>query len=290
MKKIYALGFFDGVHLGHQALLQEACRLAGHLGCEPAVYTFLNHPEALLTGAAPKLICDVRERFRLLGKYGAKTSIGQPFDESMKNTPWDVFLESVPNAAGFVCGSDFRFGAKGAGTAEALKDWCERRKLACTIVPPQELDGVTISSAYNSTLLEQGSVRRAPRIMGNGYRIFGTVVQGQGLGRQLGTPTANIALDGNILLPRHGVYACLAYVDDRVFPAVANVGTRPTVGGETVTVEPWLLDFEGDLYGEFLALELVDFLRPEKKFDSLVELQAEILKNAGQTRRILEKY
>ncbi len=288
MKKIYALGFFDGVHLGHQALLRETCRLADPLGCEPAVYTFLNHPESLLTGRSPKLITDVNERFRLLSQYGARATVGERFNETVQNTPWDDFLESFPNTAGFVCGSDFRFGAKGAGTAKMLQHWCEDRGLVCSIVPQQYLDGVRISSSHIRKLLTSGTLEEATRFLGHNHVISGMVVSGQGLGRKLGAPTANLYVDSSVLLPKQGVYACKTQIDGKIYPAVTNIGTRPTVSGQDPTVEAYILDFDGDLYGEYLTLELLAYLRPEKKFDSLAELQAEILKNAAEARKILE--
>ena len=189
--------------------------------------------------------------------------------------------------AGFVCGSDFRFGAGGAGTAQVLAAWCEEQHIPCVIVPQQELEGIRVSSTHIRTLLEQGNIREANRFLGHPHRLKGKVVEGKKLGRTIGIPTANLEMPKGLVSLPHGVYACYACFDGKKYPAVTNIGTRPTVAGKNVTVEPWILDFEGDLYGKNITLEFYDFRRPEKKFDSLEELKAEIEKNAAQTRQIL---
>ena len=189
-------------------------------------------------------------------------------------------------AAGFVCGDDFRFGFRGEGTALLLADFCRERNLPWAVVPAQTLDGIRVSSSHIRKLLEDGCMAQAVRFLGHPHMITGTVVAGRQLGRTIGIPTANIQLPQGVICPKHGVYACKAVVDGQVYLAVTNIGNRPTVGGHHVTVEPWLLDFEGDLYGKELTLLFYEFLRPEKKFDSLGQLQAEIQKNAQKVRKI----
>ena len=156
-------------------------------------------------------------------------------------------------------------------------------------MPQQQIDGVRVSSTYVRELIAQGEMEKANAFLGHPHTLSGEVVHGRGLGHTIGIPTANLNLPEGIICPKYGVYACKAIVDGKEYPAVTNVGTRPTVNGENVTVEPWLLDFEGDLYGKELRLLFYKFLRPEQKFDSLVELQAEIRKNGEQTRKFFEK-
>ena len=191
-------------------------------------------------------------------------------------------------AGGFVCGEDFRFGAMGTGTASLLQDYCEKEGLPCAVVPEQEMSGVRISSTYIRELLTQGRMAEADTFLGHPHVLSGNVVSGRHLGRTLGIPTANLHLPEGVIVPRFGVYACRALAEGRAYPAVTNVGTRPTVGGHHITVEPWLLDYDGDLYGKKITLEFLDFLRPEQKFDSLEDLKAAILKNAEQTREIVK--
>ncbi len=289
-KTIYALGFFDGVHLGHQQLL-AACRyLADNNSCKAGAITFASHPDSLVSGNAPALLNTNEDRTKLLLACGMDVVVEIPFDKELMTTHWATFLEQLvgDGAMGFVCGDDFRFGSGGLGTPKKLVAFCEKRGLAYCVVPQQTLDDIRVSSTHIRSLLEQGDMEQVTRFLGH-YHIFtGKVIPGKGLGRTIGIPTANLEIPEGILLPRSGVYACAATVDDEVYLAVTNIGSRPTVDGESITVEPWLLDFEGDLYGKELSLIFHAYLRPEKKFGSLEELRAEILENAVQTRKLLE--
>lgn len=291
MKTIYALGFFDGVHLGHQALLLTCEHIAQKTGCKAGVVTFSSHPDTLITGKTPPMINTASERNRILLGYRVSEILELPFDEKLMNMPWQDFLETLiqKDAAGFVCGADFRFGFRGEGTAELLADFCRERNLQWAVVPEQMLDGVRVSSTHIRGLLEAGEIEQANRFLGHAYGMSGEVVSGRRLGRTLGIPTANLLIPEGVAQLRRGVYACKAIVEGQKYLAVTNIGNRPTVGGHRVTVEPWLLDFDGDLYGKHITLLFYAFLRPEKKFDSLEELKAEIQKNALQTRKIFEK-
>ena len=289
-KTVYALGFFDGVHLGHQALLKACRQLADRLGAA-AVITFDRHPGALVRGKAPALINTVQDREVLMHRYGMEQVIVLPFDEQTMHTPWqDFFAQLVEEygAVGLICGDDFRFGDRGAGNAALLQKACHEANIPCQVVPEQTVDGVRVSSTHIRRLLEQGEMAEAVRFLGHPHVLSGEVVQGRGLGRTLGIPTANLVLPEDVVCPKYGVYACKALVDGRQYLAVTNIGMRPTVGGHHVTVEPWLLDFTGNLYGKQLTLLFYQFLRLEQKFESLEELRAEIQKNAVQTRKILE--
>ena len=291
-RTVYALGFFDGVHLGHQALL-AACRgLATEYGCKAGVVTFSQHPDTLVSGNTPKLINTVADRKRLLAAMGAESIVTLPFDKKLMEMPWQefiAFLRVDHGAAGFVCGNDFHFGFKGEGTAEKLQNFCKEQGIPCAVVPEQTLDGVRVSSTHIRSLLDAGDIETANRFLGHAHTLTGQVVSGRRIGRTIGIPTANINLPEGVVVPKLGVYACLACFDGHKYPAVTNIGNRPTVGGHHITVEPWILDFEGDLYGKEITLAFFRFLRPERKFDSLAELKAEIQKNAAQTRDFFEK-
>ena len=290
-RKIFALGFFDGVHLGHQALLTEAVRLAREGDMGAAAITFEQHPQALFTADPPALINTAADRERLLRQYGSGTDYKLPVTQEVMSTSWRDFLGELTQygAAGFVCGHDFRFGHRGQGDAQRLKAFCDERGLPCVIVPEQTVEGARVSSTCIRGLLEQGEMARAVKLLGHPHILTGTVVTGRKLGRTIGIPTANLDLPPEVAVPKFGVYACRAVVDGGAFLAVTNVGTRPTVGGHHVTVEPWILDFEGDLYGKEITLEFYEFLRPERKFDSLEQLRQEIRNNAEQTRKLLRE-
>ena len=290
-KTISALGFFDGVHLGHQALLRACRELADDQKCKAGVVTFSSHPDTLVFGKTPRLINTALDRKFLLTGFGMDTVIELPFDRKLMTMPWQDFfrlLLDTCGSAGVVCGQDFRFGNRGEGNAALLQQACRQASIPCVIVPEQKLDGITVSSTHIRSLLESGEMEQAVRFLGHPHSLTGKVVSGRGLGHTLGIPTANIDLPAGVICPKHGVYACKAIVDCRAYLAVTNIGTRPTVGGHHVTVEPWLLDFEGDLYGQTLTLEFYAFLRPEKNFPSLEDLKREIHKNGEQTRKILE--
>ena len=290
-KTIYALGFFDGVHRGHRALLAACRRLADETGCKSAAVTFSAHPDTLVLGNTPPLINTVADRVRLLREAGMDDVVVLPFDKKMQTMPWQDFLTLLGesyHAQGLVCGHDFRFGDRGQGDANLLQAYCLEKGMACAVVPAQTLDGITISSTYIRSLLEKGLVEEANRFLGHPHILTGTVISGRKLGRTLGIPTANLALPEGIAPLPHGVYACKAVVEEQTYLAVTNIGNRPTVGGHHTTVEPWLLDFTGDLYGKDLRLSFHAFLRGEVKFPTLEALKEEIIKNAGETRDFFE--
>lgn len=291
-RKIYALGFFDGVHLGHQALLCACCRLATEQNAFPTAVTFDLPPSAVLQHQQPNMLSTLRDRERLLMGYGIKKVVQYPATEQTLSLSWQKFLQQLlrDGAAGFVCGEDFRFGHKGEGDAQKLSEFATAHALPCVIIPEQRMDGEKISSSRIRKLLEAGHLREANRLLGHPHLFTGTVVAGQKLGRTIGIPTANLRLPPELLTPALGVYACKAEVDGKSYMAVTNVGTRPTVNGNGITVEPWLLDFDGDLYGKELSLYFYEYLRKEQKFDNLTVLQQEILKNGAEVRKIFEKY
>ena len=290
-KTIYALGFFDGVHMGHMALLTACRHLADEHGCKAAAVTFSSHPDTLVLGKTPELINTIEDRVQLLRQAGMDDVIVLPFDKNMMACPWENFLQLLVEsygAAGLVCGHDFRFGNRGAGNADLLAAYCWEQHMPCIVIPEQKLEGITVSSTHIRKLLEEGKLEEANRFLGHPHILSGTVISGRQLGRTLGIPTANLALpDGAVKLP-NGVYACKACVDGSTWLAVTNIGNRPTVGGHRTTVEPWLLDFSGDLYGKALTLSFYAFLRPEQKFPDLAALKAEITKNAEECRKFFE--
>ena len=290
-KRVFALGFFDGVHLGHQALLRECVSMADRLNCRAAAITFDRHPQSLFSPTPPALISTARSRSVLLQSYGIEYIHEYPVVKEVMSMHWRDFLQQLMDmgAAGFVCGHDFRFGNRGEGNADKLRALCIQLGLPCVIVPEQTVDGVRISSTHIRSLIEGGKMETAVKFLGHPHMISGTVVHGKSLGRTLGIPTANLVLEPGLVVPKFGVYACRCIVDGESWPAVTTVGTRPTVNGVGVTVEPWILDFDGDLYGREITLEFNRFLRPETKFDGLSALQAQIRKDAEETRKYFEK-
>ena len=290
-KTIYALGFFDGVHLGHQALLSKCRELAEKHRCYAGAVTFSVHPATLVSADAPPLLNANHDRKSLLRNFGMRRILHLSFNQELRNTHWADFLNQLLDrgAAGFVCGDDFRFGAGGHGTTEKLAAFCEERHLPYAIVPEQVMDGKRISSTRIRKLLEQGQVAQANRLLGHPHILSGKILPGKQLGRKLGFPTANMALPAGVLTPKWGVYICKASIDGVIYSALTNIGCRPTVNGNGILAETHLLDFDQDLYEQDMTLAFCEFLRPEIKFDSLEELTAEIRKNVSQTRKFFEK-
>lgn len=295
MKKVIALGFFDGVHLGHGQLLRQTAEMAQSLGARAACCTFDARPQSFLTHTPPALLTTLAEREGLMKRlYGIEEVIVAPFEE-MRTMEWRKFVEEYlvqkQEAVGVVCGHDYRFGYQGEGTPEKLEKLCKELGIGCKVVGKVTLDGVTISSTHIRKLIEMGSMEQAVKFLGHPYVIEGRVGHGKKLGSKLGFPTVNLELEPGRLVPAYGVYAAQVTTEEgRRYAGATNVGVRPSVAdGNGVTVETFLLDFEGDLYGTRLRLELYHHLRWEKHFESLEELKAEVLKNAGQVRNYFRR-
>lgn len=291
-RQVIALGFFDGVHLGHQALLKACRELAGELCCRAAAVTFTTHPDALVVGRSPGLINAPGDRERLLRSFGMDQVLALPFDEKMRQMHWQDFFRMLLEeygAAGLVCGHDFRFGNRGEGNSALLQEACTKEGIPCVVIPEQKLDGVLISSTHIRELIRQGNMEKALRFLGHRHILTGKVVPGRRLGHKLGFPTANVQLPEGVVYPKSGVYACRVGIGGISRFAVTNVGSRPTVDGHQVRTESWILDFEGDLYGAEITLEFCTFLRPEQRFGSLKELKAAVLLDAEKTRDFFGK-
>ena len=289
-QRIFALGFFDGVHLGHQALLKACVELAARMDVETGAITFESHPQSLFLKQPPALLTALEDRHQLLLQYGIDHVYAYPVTEKVMSTDWQAFLDELVGygGVGFVCGHDFRFGHKGQGDAEKLRRYCQARELPCIIVPEQTMDGIRISSTHIRQLIEQGDMETAAKFLGHPHILSGEVVAGRQVGRTIGIPTANILIPAGVVVPKLGVYACRCIIGNAVYRAVTNIGSRPTVGGHQTRAESWILDFDGDLYGKTITLEFVAMLRTEEKFPSLEALQAQIHRDAQQARNILK--
>ena len=287
--RIFALGFFDGVHLGHQALLRACVELAKERDAKTAAITFDQHPQSLYTCQTPPLLGTLQDRFHLLTHYGMEHIYAFPVTEEVMSTNWRAFLDQLMDygATGFVCGHDFRFGHKGEGNAHTLQDYCAQKQLPCIIVPEQIIDGKRISSSHIRSLMEAGEPETAAKFLGHPHILSGEVVSGRQIGRTIGVPTANILIPDGVVVPTLGVYATECLVDGVRYKAVTNIGSRPTVEGHQVRAESWLLDFEGDLYGKHMTVCFHKFLRPEQKFAGLEELKQQIQLDAEAAKTLL---
>ena len=285
-RRVIALGFFDGVHIGHGALLKKTCERATELGAIPAAMSFDTHPDTLVFGTPTELLNTMDERKHLMQSlYGIEDVIFCHFDRAMMNMDWEAFVEDYLvrelHACHLVCGHDYHFGARGFGNAERLTEKCRALGLGCDVIGEVKLDGVTVSSTHLRALLKDGKMEEAVRFLGHGHIISGIVQHGDSRGHTLGLPTANLALDASLLVPAFGVYGGWADAGELGrFPAAVNLGVHPTLHELPHPVaEASLLGFDGDLYGRFLRLELLFQVRPERQFSSLQELTAQIARD-----------
>lgn len=295
-ERVIALGFFDGVHIGHQVLMAKARQQAERLGCKASVLTFDNHPDELVFGRSTPLINSLMDRQLLLTEFCRMDEIiSIPFDRPLMQMPWEEFVDELLvkryNAVHVVCGYDFSFGYRGSGNPDKLKERCAFWGIGCDVVDAVLAGDLTVSSSVIRTMLQQGEMEDANVLLGHRHILTETVVLGKQVGRTLGVPTANLRMPAGTLAPAYGVYATQVVLKDgRRFMAVTNVGTCPTIGLDTgVTVEAWILDFDEDIYGEPIRVEFCRFLRPEKKFDSLEELKEAIHRDAQHTRDYFAK-
>lgn len=290
-RRVIALGFFDGVHLGHGALMSTAVQTARELDAVPAAFTFDQHPDTVITGRCVPLISSVEDRGYLMRRcYGIQDVIVASF-QAMQKMDWEAFITEYLikelGAVHVVAGHDFHFGYMGFGNPQRLKEKCAQLGVGCDIIPKVEQDGITISSTYIRTLIAQGEMERATQFLGHPHILTDRVTHGKKLGRSaLGFPTVNLHIPEGVIVPAYGVYATRVLFDGQSRAAVTNVGVRPTIEDNDgkVTVEGFLLDFDGDLYGHELHMEFYKRLREERKFDSFQDLSREIGRNADQTR------
>lgn len=294
LPKTMAIGYFDGVHPGHQAVIRKAVDLARAAGKRAAVMTFDPHPRAFFGQgeAYAESLTPLPEKIRLLGELGVDIVYVAVFDRAFSRLEPEAFVRELLirrlNVSDAAVGFDFTFGRGGAGNP-ALLAQLGAPGLAVHTVEPVSAAGAKVSSSRIREALMLGDVALVAGLLRRPYRISGTVAHGAKRGRTIGFPTANIEPDGRYVLPRHGVYAVYVRRGGEIHPAVMNVGVVPTFHGEggTPKLEAHLLDFSGDLYGERLAVEFVAFLRPEMKFSGAEALAAQIREDAEQARRLL---
>lgn len=288
-----ALGFFDGLHAGHAAVIGRAVAAAGEGGLLAAVFTF-SMADAAQTKTADGVLATEAEKFSALERCGIELVLSPPFSEFRDMQP-QVFVDEVLagklNAAVVCCGFDFRFGKRAGAGVKELGELCAARGIALHVIDPVGDGQGKISSTRIRALLAQGDAQAAEQLLGRPFGYALPVVHGKKLGRDLGRPTINQRLPENFVPVRRGVYASLTTVDNVRRPSVTNIGIRPTVdSGAAVNSETHILDFSGDLYGTSPRVELLAFLRDEIKFDTLEALQAQIRADADAALEIALEY
>ncbi len=285
---VLTVGKFDGLHLGHQALIRLVRERATALGVQAGLVTFDPHPAAVLRPeGAPPLITPLPDKLRLLEQWKLDVAAIVTFTPHVAQMRAAEFLEYVHSGLrprAFVVGPDFRFGYRREGTVEFLRSWAAQRHIEVHVVPPVLVDGERVSGSRIRALIAEGDVEHAARFLGRPPSISGEVITGDRLGHKLGIPTANILPRPDQVVPANGVYVTLVEQNHTVHPAVTNVGVRPTVDGRRRQVESHILDWEGDLYGQRITVHFLHRLRPERKFDDVGELVAQIRRDIEAAR------
>jgi len=287
-KRIIALGYFDGVHLGHAALIKCVLETGKKAGLVPSVITFDAHPQNYIENKNIPLINSPQDRAGLLRRaYGIDDLIFLHFDNSTVSMPWDIFIDHLVDEFGaqhLVAGSDFRFGYGKEGNSSLLERKCLELGIGCNIIAEVKRDDIVVSSTYIRELLSSGDMERANAFLGHPHVLTDIVRYGYKLGRTLGTPTINMCFPSGVLVPAFGVYATRVYLEDKrnnkltdSYIGVTNIGVRPTVNdSKQITAETHILDFWQNLYGRQVRVEFHKRLRPEIEFDSIDKLKTQI--------------
>lgn len=289
---VVALGMFDGVHLGHRALLRRAAETAHGRGDRAVAFTYTNHPKELFTGSFA-YICTPEQRETLIRDCGCDLVDSIPFDRAFAALTPEVFLDRL-NAryagglSAIVAGYDYRFGAKAAGDTALLRALCEARGIECIVIDKVTVNGITCASTKVREAIAEGDLPLAAQLLGRPHVLVGEVVHAKALGRQYDYPTANLS-SGNQILPPDGVYATELLFEGRRYDAVTNVGTNPTVGGTARTVETHAIRASLDLYGKRIGVAFYQRLRGERRFENKDALFRQIGEDVKTAEKVLSE-
>ena len=285
-KTSMALGYFDGVHSGHKAVISEAVAYAKTHGLIPAVFTMQQSPRLVLFGEAPGGIITLEEKLLIFERMGIERVYLIDFRE-IKNITAADFVKDILigcfNASHAGCGFNYHFGSGAAGNGRILSELCRQNNISETTQPRLCYGGLPVSSTRIRQCISDGNIVSANAMLGRNYSFRLPVVHGRALGRTLGFPTMNQRFPEGLVKPHFGVYASEVTIGGKTYAGVTNIGIKPTVGSSEALIETWLPDYHGaDLYDEVIEVFLLDFVRPEKKFDSVEELKAAVLRDAEE--------
>jgi riboflavin kinase/FMN adenylyltransferase len=290
---LLTIGVFDGIHLGHQRLLTHLRDEARKKNWLSSVVTFKSHPKAVLSPENKLLwLSDMETRISLIRNLGIDVIVVLPFTSELARLTARRFVQLLKEylkMRGLIIGPDFALGKDREGDAEKLRLLGQEMDFSVEVIPPVVIDGQVVSSSAIRQALAQGDMKKAEKLFGRLFSLNGVVVSGDGRGRALGFPTANLELKPEQALPSDGVYATIAHVGRELMPSVTSVGVRPTFGGGKRLVETYVIDYEGELLGQRLTLDLVDKLRDEKRFDTVEELKSQMGRDVEQAKQILSE-
>ena len=288
---LLTIGVFDGVHLGHKYLLSQLKEQARQQNLLSGVVTFRQHPQEVLAPQTKlSFLTDPAERTNLLKNEGIEVIITLSFTHELAQLSTRQFISLLKNylgMRGMVVGPDFALGQNREGNIDALRTLAQDKDFSVTVVPPIMINGEVVSSTAIRNALADGDMKRVHNLVGRPFSLHGRVISGAGRGIKLGFPTANLDINSQQALPAEGVYATWAYIDDKAYHSMTNIGKRPTFGGNERTVEAYVLNYHSDLYGHELRIDIIERLRSEKQFHTEEELKKQIAEDIKQGRAIL---
>lgn len=290
-KSVVTIGNFDGLHNGHQVLVNKAVNYAKENSMSSIVFTFENHPVNFFRSSTIKRIISNKEKTKRIKNLNVDIMISIPFDEYMTKITAEDFVKEILvdrlGAKKIIVGYDFTFARNKEGNVKVLEILAKKYGFTVEIVKPVKINNVRVSSTYIRNLITQGNVAKVNAYLGYNYEIEGEVIHSRKIGRTIGFPTANINIDEETLVPRRGIYATKVYVNNSIYYGATNVGFNPTVNGDKLSVETHILEFDQDIYGKIVKIEFLERIREEKKFNSLDELKSQLKKD---TKFVYEKY
>ena len=288
---VLTIGSFDGIHRGHQYLISRVINRAKETDAASALVTLHPHPKVVLRPESPlQYLSTIEERLDLLTPLGLDYAVVFPFSLELSQIRARDFVQLLLdhlNMKEIFCGADFALGYKREGNVEFLRALGKEKGFSVTVVEPQKFDGEIMSSTHIRQSIAEGDLESATRSLGRYPSLRGRVIKGDQRGRQLGFPTANLAVAERRLVPADGIYAVRAKIGEQWFGGAASIGIRPTFGGGHRTVEVYVLDFDGDLYDQVIEVQFIKRLRPEMKFDNVQALIAQMQQDVAQARRVL---
>lgn len=289
-----ALGNFDGVHIGHKKVLYQTVALAESLNVKPCALVFKQHPPKKgQTAVSGEDIITLEQKGREMASVGIDLVYLYNFSDVCNMTP-EAFVKEIlvdkMNVKGVCCGFNYRFGHNAAGDVNTLKELCDKYSVKLSVIDRVDIENDTVCSTRIRNAVRAGNIELANKLLGRVFSYDFTVVDGDKRGRTLGAPTINQYFPADFIVPRFGVYAARCFVDGKYHPAVTNIGIRPTIKTETLRSETWIMDYSGDLYGRKVEVGLLKYLRPEKDFNTLGELSAQIAADAVLARKAFERF
>jgi riboflavin kinase/FMN adenylyltransferase len=288
---VITIGVFDGVHLGHKQLISELIKQAKQKKSLSGVVTFRQHPEDLLSaGKKLPFLTDITTRTSLLKEAGVDFVVPLTFSTDLAQMDAKAFMKLLQDnlkMRGLVIGPDFALGKDRKGDIEALAKLGKEMNFSVTVVPPLTLNGETVSSTAIRQALANGDMEKYKKLTGRSFSLHGKVVTGEGRGEGLGFPTANLEVSKGQAIPPDGVYCGLAYIDGNTLPTMTNIGYNPTFGNDERTIESFIIDYSGDLYGHKISVDFISRLRDEIKFKNINELKRQVANDVKRGKEIL---